>query len=414
MMSKFWHLFSHQFLMRMKHPNPLWTAFKTAALTSSLCFLGITIVAIPALRTYSHEDLSRVVPPTGHMQGERHKPELGLSLSLPLWEMAPYPQESCSLSSPLLAALVRTPHCKQELVLTGTDSNVLTGTLQVGKTNRHILPKLFLSALHHVSAPSKCYLLAWALTQGIPLPPPSTPGFPNLTLPAGSGQEVSWVSSLGQLFPQSVTLYPGLWQCGERKRSRKAWQTIRNVEESRQVADSLPPTTRPCWVERHVLRDQCECISCMHLSKENYCFIGFFKAVLLISMISRKIIHGIYITLAGCRVELAELIAKGARLNEGNTYESLVAIYWLQQGEGRGHGVFFIAWIRVLWWNEGALCWLNYKKCAPGPHKDLMFSPYSLTDSINEVHHNFCIIWKFNTCNCELLFFSEIANTAKL
>lgn len=120
------------------------------------------------------------------------------------------------------------------------------------------------------------------------------------------------------------------------------------------------------------------------------------------------------ITLPGCRAELAELTAKGSRLNAGNSYESFIVIYWLRWREDRGHGVVFTAWIRVLWWNEGALCWLNYKKCAPGPHKDPTFSLYSLTDNINDVHHNFCIIWKFNTCNCELLFFLEIANTAKL
>lgn len=139
MMSKpgFWHLFSHQFLMRTKHPNPLWTAFKTAALTSSLCFLGITRVAIPALIIYSHEDLSRVVQPIRHTQGERHKPELRLGLSLPPWEMAPHPQASCSLNSSLLAALIRIPHCQQDLAHTDTDCKVLTVTLQVGKTDTH-------------------------------------------------------------------------------------------------------------------------------------------------------------------------------------------------------------------------------------------------------------------------------------
>lgn len=121
-----------------------------------------------------------------------------------------------------------------------------------------------------------------------------------------------------------------------------------------------------------------------------------------------------YITLSACKAELAELTAKGTGLNAGNSYELLVVIYWQWQGEDRGHGMVFTAWIRVLCWNEGALCWLNYKKCAPGPHKDLTLSPYSLTDNIKDVHHNFCIIWKFNTCNCELLFFFEIANTAKL
>lgn len=80
----FWHLFSHQFLMRTEHPNPLWTAFKTAALNSSLYFLGNTEATTAALRAYSHEDFSRVVQPMGHVQGEQHRAELGLSPILPL------------------------------------------------------------------------------------------------------------------------------------------------------------------------------------------------------------------------------------------------------------------------------------------------------------------------------------------
>lgn len=115
-----------------------------------------------------------------------------------------------------------------------------------------------------------------------------------------------------------------------------------------------------------------------------------------------------------CGAELAELLAEGAGLNAGKGYEWWAVIYWRQQGGDRGHGVVSKAWIRVLWWNEGALSWLNYKKCAPGLHKDLMSSPWSLTDNKSDARHNFCIIWKFNMCNCELLFFSEIANTAKL
>lgn len=83
-------------------------------------------------------------------------------------------------------------------------------------------------------------------------------------------------------------------------------------------------------------------------------------------------------------------------------------------GGDRGHGVVFKAWIRRLWWNEGALSWLNDKKSAPGLHKDLACSPWSLTDNISDARHDFCIIWKFNTCNWELLFFSGTANTAKL
>lgn len=42
-----------------------------------------------------------------------------------------------------------------------------------------------------------------------------------------------------------------------------------------------------------------------------------------------------------CRVKLAELTAKGARLNADNSYELLVVIYWLHQGEDSGHAVVF-------------------------------------------------------------------------
>jgi len=49
------------------------------------------------------------------------------------------------------------------------------------------------------------------------------------------------------------------------------------------------------------------------------------------------------ITLPGCRAELAELTAKGTRLNAGNSYDSLVVICRLQWGEDRGDGLVFTA-----------------------------------------------------------------------
>lgn len=50
--------FPTSFVMRAEHPNPLWTAFKTAAPASSLSFLGDTKVANSS--SQGHEDLSRV------------------------------------------------------------------------------------------------------------------------------------------------------------------------------------------------------------------------------------------------------------------------------------------------------------------------------------------------------------------
>lgn len=118
--------------------------------------------------------------------------------------------------------------------------------LQVGKT--HTRGKL--PALHHISTPSKCFLLPWALTQFIPLPPTLSPSvskfdFAGRIRPRDESSFLHQDNHFLSLFPYSLACD----KSGEEKGCRKERQTTRNEEESRQVDSSLPPPMHPYGAE---------------------------------------------------------------------------------------------------------------------------------------------------------------------